>query len=89
MVSGAEPVAIAGTYLPVCGIFLFGVDYLFVFRNGCQGFGKPLIPMISGIAEMALRIGVIALLIGTVGFRATAFAEASAWIGAHTQYVGI
>ncbi len=82
MVSGAEPVAIAGTYLPVCGIFLFGVDYLFVFRNGCQGFGKPLIPMISGIAEMALRIGVIALLIGTVGFRATAFAEASAWIGA-------
>ena len=82
MVSGSEPVKIAGTYLPICGIFLFAVDFLFVFRNGCQGFGKPLVPMISGIAEMALRIGVIALFINVIGFRATAYAEASAWIGA-------
>lgn len=82
MVNGTEPVEIAKTYLPVCGIFLFAVDFLFVFRNGCQGFGKPFIPMISGIAEMALRIAVIAMFISTVGFRATAYAEASAWIGA-------
>ena len=82
MVNGTEPVEIAKTYLPVCGIFLFAVDFLFVFRNGCQGFGKPFIPMISGIIEMALRIAVIALFISTVGFRATAYAEASAWLGA-------
>ncbi|SFW33832.1 MATE family efflux transporter [Ruminococcus flavefaciens] len=82
MVSGAEPIAIAKTYLPICGIFLFAVDFLFIFRNGNQGFGKPMIPMISGIAEMALRIGVIALFIPVIGFRATAYAEASAWIGA-------
>ena len=82
MVTGTEPIRIAGTYLPICGIFLFAVDFLFVFRNGCQGFGKPLVPMISGIAEMALRIGVIALFINVIGFRATAYAEASAWIGA-------
>lgn len=82
MVNGAEPVAIAKTYLPVCGIFLFAVDYLFVFRNGCQGLGKPFVPMISGILEMTLRIAVIALFISSSGFRATAYAEASAWIGA-------
>ncbi|MBO7472683.1 MAG: MATE family efflux transporter [Ruminococcus sp.] len=82
MVSGSEPISIAKTYLPICGICLIGVNYLFVFRNGCQGFGKPLVPMISGVLEMALRIGVIALLIPIVGFRATAYAEASAWIGA-------
>ena len=82
MVSGEEPVHIARTYLPICGIFLFGVDYLFVFRNGCQGFGKPLIPMISGIVEMTLRISVIAIFIPVLGFSATAYAEASAWIGA-------
>ncbi len=82
MVSGSEPIAIAKTYLPICGIFLFGVDFLFIFRNGNQGFGKPLVPMISGIAEMALRIGVIALFIPVIGFRATAYAEASAWLGA-------
>lgn len=82
MINGSESIAIAKTYFPVCGIFLFGVDYLFVFRSGCQGFGKPFVPMISGIAEMALRIAVIALFISTVGFRATAFAEAAAWVGA-------
>ncbi|MCR5599924.1 MAG: MATE family efflux transporter [Ruminococcus sp.] len=82
MVNNAETVSIAKTYLPICGIFLFGVDYLFVFRNGCQGFGKPLVPMISGIVEMALRISVIALFIPVLGFSATAYAEASAWIGA-------
>lgn len=82
MVSGAEPIAIAKSYLPICGIFLFGVDFLFVFRNGCQGFGKPLVPMISGVAEMALRIGVIALFLPVIGFKATAFAEVAAWFGA-------
>lgn len=82
MVSGSEPISIAKTYLPICGICLIGVDYLFVFRNGCQGFGKPLVPMISGVLEMALRVGVIAAFIPVIGFSATAYAEASAWIGA-------
>ena len=82
MISGKETIEISKTYLPICGTCLIGVDYLFVFRNGCQGFGKPLVPMISGILEMALRVGVIALFIPVVGFSATAYAEASAWIGA-------
>ncbi|WP_297956395.1 MATE family efflux transporter [uncultured Ruminococcus sp.] len=82
MVSGSEIIEIAKSYLPICGIFLFAVDLLFVFRNGCQGFAKPLVPMISGIVEMALRIGIIALFINVTGFRATAYAEVSAWIGA-------
>ena len=82
MLSGSEPIGLARHYLPICGIFLFVVDYLFIFRSGCQAFGKPLLPMISGILEMALRITVIALFIPVIGFSATAFAEASAWIGA-------
>lgn len=82
MLTGAEPIALAKQYLPICGIFIFGVDYLFVFRNGCQGFARPLIPMISGIVEMILRIAVIAVFIPVIGFRATAYAEASAWLGA-------
>ncbi|MBR6969015.1 MAG: MATE family efflux transporter [Ruminococcus sp.] len=82
MLSGSEPIGLARQYLPICGIFMFAVDYLFVFRSGCQAFGKPLLPMISGILEMALRVAVIALFIPVIGFSATAFAEASAWIGA-------
>ena len=41
-----------------------------------------MVPMISGILEMVLRISVIVLLIGGLGFRATALAEVSAWTGA-------
>jgi hypothetical protein len=38
--------------------------------------------MISGIAEMLLRIVTIIVLIPVLGFRATAYAEVAAWIGA-------
>jgi len=82
ILSSDETIRTACTYLTVCGVFLFGVDFLFVFRSGCQGLAKPFIPMISGFIEMALRIGVIALFISKIGFRATAYAEVAAWLGA-------
>ena len=44
--------------------------------------GKPFIPMCSGILEMVLRIAVIMMYIDQMGFRATAYAEVVAWIGA-------
>ncbi len=82
MLSGSEQISIAAQYLPICGAMLFAVDLLFVFRSGCQGLGRPLIPMISGIVEMAMRIGVIVIMIPHIGFRATAWADVFAWIGA-------
>ena len=82
MLNGEDQIAVAGYYLPVCGIMLIFVDLLFLFRSGCQGMGYPLVPMISGIAEMVLRIAVIVALIPGLGFKATAFAEVTAWFGA-------
>ncbi len=82
MLNGNETISLAEKFLPICGIMLFAVDLLFVFRNCVQGMGFPMIPMISGILEMALRISVIVFLIGGIGFKATAFAESSAWTGA-------
>jgi len=82
MLNGEEQIAVAGYYLPVCGIMLIFVDLLFLFRSGCQGMGYPLVPMVSGIAEMVLRIAVIVALIPNLGFKATAFAEVTAWFGA-------
>lgn len=82
MLSGEEQIAIASEFLPICGVFLFGVDFLFVYRSGVQGMGKPFIPMCSGILEMVLRIAVIMMYIDQMGFRATAYAEVVAWIGA-------
>ncbi len=84
LLSGEEQISYAVQFLPVCGGMLFAVDMLFVFRNGVQGMGFPLVPMISGILEMILRTGTIALFIGQFGFRATAYAEICAWVGACT-----
>ena len=80
MLNGEESIALAAQFLPICGVMIWAVDSLFVFRNGCQGMGKPLVPMLSGIAEMVMRIAAIVLLISVVGFKATAYAEVAAWL---------
>lgn len=82
ILNGSEQIGHAVQFLPICGIMIFAVDILFVIRSGVQGMGFPFVPMLSGIAEMLLRIGAITLLTGQIGFRATAMAEISAWIGA-------
>lgn len=82
MLTGDGPVSLVAEFLPVCGIFLFGVDFLFIFRSGVQGMGYPLIPMVSGIAEMVMRISIIILFVSSSGFVATAYAEAGAWLSA-------
>lgn len=84
MLNGTKQIELASQYLIKCGFMIFAVDFLFIFRSGCQGMGKPMIPMISGILEMALRIFVIAAFTGLIGFPATAYAEIAAWIGALT-----
>lgn len=82
MMNGDEPIALAKEYLPTCGVMLFAVDLLFVYRSGVQGLGKPLIPMLSGIVEMVMRISVIVIFLDTIGFMSTAYADISAWVGA-------
>ncbi|MCR4806908.1 MAG: MATE family efflux transporter [Lachnospiraceae bacterium] len=82
LLTGTEQIALVCEFLPRCGIMIIFVDCLFVVRSGVQGMGKPMLPMISGVLEMILRIVVISFLIGRIGFRATAYAEISAWIGA-------
>lgn len=82
MLNGDEAVSLAAQYLIPSGIMIFAVDYLFIFRSTVQGMGKPIIPMISGIAEMIIRIAVVFMLIENVGFMATAYAQIAAWVGA-------
>lgn len=82
MLNGDEPIALAKQFLPRCGIMIFSVDVMFVVRSGCQGMGKPLLPMISGIMEMVMRVSMIMLLSGKIGFLATAYAEIGAWMSA-------
>lgn len=82
MLTGEEPIALTMEYLPICGIAFLLVNFLFIFRSAVQGLGKPIIPMISGIIEMLMRIAVIVLFINKFGYKATAYADVVAWIGA-------
>lgn len=82
MLNESETIALTAQYLRICGAGLILVNLLFVYRNVVQGMGYPFIPMLSGIAEMILRIPAIILLLPGIGFKATAYAELIAWIGA-------
>ena len=82
LLQGNAQIRLACMFLPRCGIMMIFVDVLFVVRNCVQGMGKPMLPMASGILEMFLRIFVISFLMSRLGFKATAYAEISAWVGA-------
>lgn len=82
MLNESERIAIAVRFLPIYGVMMFAVDFLFVFRSGVQGMGFPFIPMCSGILEMIMRIVVVVIYIKPLGFDATAYAGIAAWIAA-------
>lgn len=82
MLNEQETISLAADFLRICAISLLLLNLMFIFRSAVQGMGHPLIPMCSGLAEMALRIPAIILLVKSVGFAATAYAESIAWTGA-------
>ena len=82
LLSGKEQIDLVCIFLPTCGVMLIFLNILFIVRAVVQGMGKPMLPMVSGILEMILRTAVISFFMSRIGFRATAFAEISAWIGA-------
>ena len=77
-----DPTVISYTciFLPLTGIALFPLGWLFVFRNACQGMGKTVLPMISGVVEVVMRVGIVQIAVPHFAFRGVAFAEISAWI---------
>lgn len=82
LLNGNASVRLAGDCLRVWGFFLVVLNLLLVFRHTMQGLGHPLPPMLSGFAEMLLRLCSILLLLPRLGFRAAAHAEWLAWLGA-------
>ena len=79
-----DPGIIACTkeFLPITGIALFPLGWLFVYRNACQGMGKTLVPMLSGILEVMMRVGMAKLLVPHLAFCGVAIAEVSARVAA-------
>jgi len=55
---------------------------LWVYRSALQGMGDTMIPMVSGLVEFGMRVGVAMILPALIGPDGIFIAEISAWIGA-------
>lgn len=73
---------IAYRYLFMMSCFLWILYFLYVYRSALQGLGDTLIPMISGIVEFIMRVGVSLLLPRFIGQNGIFYAEIMAWTGA-------
>lgn len=69
-------------FLLVMSAGLPGLYVLFVYRSTLQGMGDTFIPMLSGMAELVMRISCALLLPLIMGEWGVYIAEISAWIGA-------
>lgn len=73
---------IAYRYLWILAVCLWILYLLYVFRSAIQGLGNTILPMISGVIELVMRVAVALILPLFVGENGIYFAEISAWIGA-------
>ncbi len=55
---------------------------LHIYRCALQGMGDTVMPMLSGLAEFAMRTGCALLLPGLIGYWGVFWAEVLAWTGA-------
>ena len=69
-------------FLIFMGSGLFSLYMLFVYRSTLQGLGDTFLPMVSGIVELAMRIGCALLLPLFMGQWGIYLSEIMAWLGA-------
>ena len=72
---------IAKTYLHISILFYFFLGQIFIFRNSLQGMGQAVIPMISSMVELSLRIFAAVYLAAKFGYIGLCYASPIAWIG--------
>ena len=55
---------------------------IFLYRNGLQGLGYGLVPMLGGVFELAARALIVLLVAGKTSFFGVCLADPAAWISA-------
>ena len=73
---------VAERYLRFMLAALWVLYLLYVFRSALQGLGDTVTPMLSGVAELVMRVGAALLLPRFLGQDGIYFAEPAAWLGA-------
>lgn len=73
---------VAQGYLNAMLIGLFVLYLLYIYRSALQGMGDTMTPMISGFAELAMRVSAVLILPLFFGAPGMYYAELCAWAGA-------
>ncbi|WP_102193520.1 MATE family efflux transporter [Microbacterium aurantiacum] len=63
-----------------CGYWALGL--LFVLRGALQGLGHTLVPTVTGVIELVMRVGAAVVLGAMIGFSGVALSNPLAWLGA-------
>ncbi len=84
----AQVTNISYTYLLFMAAGLPILYMLYMYRSALQGMGDTVVPMLSGIVELIMRIGIVLTLPAILEEYGIYLAEEAAWIGA-TVLLGI
>lgn len=76
------------TYLLFMAASLPILYMLYMYRSALQGMGDTIVPMLSGIVELVMRIGIVLTLPAILDEYGIYLAEEAAWIGA-TVLLGV
>ncbi len=77
-----EAIRVGNTYLRFMAVGLPILYMLHIYRSANQGMGDTFMPMLSGMAELAMRVSVALFLPLALGETGIYFAEVVAWAGA-------
>jgi Na+-driven multidrug efflux pump len=81
--SGEDHVVhLATTLLRVNGTTYALLGVLFVLRGSLQGLGRALVPTITGVIELVMRVGASLVLGAMVGYVGVVWGNPLAWLGA-------
>lgn len=78
----AQTVDVAYHYLSIMSVFLPVLYILYILRSNIQGLGDTVLPMVSGVAEFAMRVVAALVLPLMMGQNGIFYAEILAWLGA-------
>jgi putative MATE family efflux protein len=77
-----EVVDLAAQMLAINGATYWMLGILFVLRGALQGLGHTLIPTVTGVIELFMRVGAAVVLGAVFGFVGVAASNPLAWLGA-------
>lgn len=77
-----DVVKMSHLYLVVNGLFYAALACLFITRGALQGLGRVLVPTVSGVLELVMRVAAAIILAGFFGFNGIVWASPLAWLGA-------